>query len=57
MAWFSSKVERLYWEQWCIQLQVVPPAPLRTKPLYERDHSGDTGGEFLRQPELISHIS
>jgi autophagy-related protein 101 len=41
MAWFSSKVERLYWEQWCIQLQVIPPAPLRAKPFYDRAHYGD----------------
>ncbi len=44
MAWFSSKVERLYWEQWCIQLQVIPPAPLRAKPFYDRAHYGDAPG-------------
>lgn len=43
MAWFS-KVERLYWEQWCIQLHVVPPAPLQAKNF---SRSRDTGGQAL----------
>jgi len=46
MAWFS-KVERLYWEQWCIQLHVVPPAPLKAKKFYDSSQSGETGGRFL----------
>ena len=46
MAWFS-KVERLYWEQWCIQLHVLPPAPLKTKKFYDSVQSGDIAGEFL----------
>lgn len=26
-SWFSSKVERSYWEQWCISLKIFPPKP------------------------------
>ncbi|BBN08366.1 autophagy-related protein 101 [Marchantia polymorpha subsp. ruderalis] len=36
MAWFSSKTERLYWEQWCIYLN-VQTAQSNPKP-----HYGDT---------------
>lgn len=46
MAWFS-KVERLYWEQWCIQLHVVPPAPLKSKNFYDSSQSVETGGGTL----------
>lgn len=41
MAWFS-KVERLYWEQWCIQLHVVPPAPLQAKNFSRSRDTGET---------------
>lgn len=44
MAWFV-KVERLYWEQWFIQLNVIPPAPSQTKSYYDSSQSVDTGGE------------
>jgi len=46
MAWFS-KVERLYWEQWCIQLHVVPPAPLKAKKFYDSSQSGETGETMM----------
>lgn len=36
MAWFSSsKVERLYWEQWCIQLNIVQSTQGHNKPYSE----------------------
>lgn len=50
MAWFS-KVERLYWEQWCIQLHVVPPSPLKAKKFYDSSQSGETG--VLPQTEAL----
>jgi autophagy-related protein 101 len=46
MAWFV-KVERLYWEQWFIQLNVIPPAPSQTKSYYDSSQSVDTGEPMM----------
>lgn len=46
MGWFS-KVERLYWEQWCIQLHVLRAGPHEVKKqVYDGAPSGNNGGGF-----------
>ncbi|KAJ7554530.1 hypothetical protein O6H91_06G144700 [Diphasiastrum complanatum] len=36
VAWFSNKVERLYWEQWWIYLNVIQPTHMRSRASHER---------------------
>lgn len=53
VAWFS-KVERYYWEQWCIQLNVVTPAPPQTKKSFR---SGDRIGEATTEERQRRHAA
>ncbi|KAJ7554532.1 hypothetical protein O6H91_06G144700 [Diphasiastrum complanatum] len=47
VAWFSNKVERLYWEQWWIYLNVIQPTHMRSRASHERpiDSSGESAEE------------
>ncbi|KAG0606675.1 hypothetical protein M758_9G159600 [Ceratodon purpureus] len=58
MAWFS-KVERLYWEQWCIQLHVVPPPVSRSssaRKIFDSAQLGDNG-ELMRDEQQRRHAT
>uniref|UniRef100_A0A7I4F0Z5 Autophagy-related protein 101 n=1 Tax=Physcomitrium patens TaxID=3218 RepID=A0A7I4F0Z5_PHYPA len=47
VGWFS-KVERLYWEQWCIQLHVLRAGPHEVKKqVYDGAPSGNNGETVL----------
>lgn len=53
-SWFTNKIERLYWEQWYINLNVLQPA----KPPVGKSHHSklvmDPGGKIDEFPFLIS---
>ncbi|XP_078430551.1 meiotically up-regulated protein [Wolffia australiana] len=58
-SWFTNKVERLYWEQWHVNLHVLQPSAARGKPHSSRSSSrdsavageGDEGGSRRRSLE------
>lgn len=44
-SWFTNKVERLYWEQWHVNLHVLQPSGSRGKPQINRSSSRSSGVE------------
>ncbi|KAL3688761.1 hypothetical protein R1sor_015070 [Riccia sorocarpa] len=52
MAWFSSKTERLYWEQWCIYLNVIQAPQFDTKPYYG-DNTGTSSEEMVSRKAAL----
>eukprot|EP00249_Psilotum_nudum_P004679 c18187_g1_i1 orf=260-916(-) len=55
-AWFGSKVERLYWEQWCIYLNVIPAKPSQKKSHHGRPLTADSA-EMMMEERTKCHAA
>lgn len=56
-SWFTNKIERLYWEQWYVNLNVTQHPKPHSGKSHRSKMVADPGGRITHMPRTVNHVT